>query len=250
MVLEVHERGFVLPVLVLPLAIAGVLVGLKSWIEMLELLLGVHLDPILQELKRDALVGRPERDDLVDVIGGVLLERRIGDLDRLANEQAAHGVGDDVHLRFRLRGAFERAQVANESDQAHQRLPIRVEAAVVEIVVAEDPQRLAWVGRRPHQIPRHRGVDDDAVAGEVLGIEVLELGGQPVGRDADVPRIVSDDVRRVLILPVRFHEPQDQTFVDVVLAALLRIDRAVVEALIGDPLLVFDAAAAEAADQD
>jgi hypothetical protein len=159
-------------------------------------------------------------------------------------------VGDDVHPGLGLRGAFECAQVADESDQAHQRLPICVEAAVVEIVVAKDPQCLAWVSRRPHQIPRHRGVDDDAVAGEVLGVEVLQLRGQSVGRDADVPGIVADDIGRVLILPVRLHEPQDQAFVDVVLAALLRIDRAIIETLVGDALLVFDAGAAEAADQD
>jgi hypothetical protein len=48
------------------------LVGLEARVEVLELLLGVELDPVLQELKRDAAVGRPERDDLVDVIGGVL----------------------------------------------------------------------------------------------------------------------------------------------------------------------------------
>jgi hypothetical protein len=45
-------------------------------------------------------------------------------------------------------------------------------------------------------------------------------------------------------------EPQNQAFVDVVLAALVRIDAAVVETLIGERLLVLDVEAAEAPDQD
>src|SRR4029077_5942820 len=70
------------------------------------------------------------------------------------------------------------------------------------------------------------------------------------GRIDDWRRKVSDDVGRILVLPRRLHELDDHALVDVVVAALLRVHRAVVETLIRDALFVFDAEAPEAADQD
>src|SRR5687768_13779886 len=63
--------------------------------------------------------------------------------------------------------------------------------------------------------------------------------------------IIPHNVGSVLIRPLqRLHEPQDQPFIDIVFAALLRIDRPIVEPLIGDLLFVIDPQAAEAAYQD
>ena len=87
-----------------------------------------------------------------------------------------------------------------------------------------------------------------STAESTVELRAAECGSRPadrrVGRASWVEhrrRVVADHVSRVLVLPARLHEAEDQALVDVVLAPLLGIDRAVVEALIGDVLLVLDA---------
>src|SRR5688572_28580547 len=62
--------------------------------------------------------------------------------------------------------------------------------------------------------------------------------------------VIADDVRCIPVLPVRFHEAKSQAFVYVVLATLLRVHRAVVKALVCDPLFILYSHSAESANED
>ena len=79
---------------------------------------------------------RAKGDDLVDVLGG--LSFRIASLHRLPNDEPAHGMGDDVHLRDRL--MFVLGQRPDECDEAYERVTVTLEVlAIVQVVVAKNP---------------------------------------------------------------------------------------------------------------
>jgi hypothetical protein len=172
-------------------------------------------------------------------------------------------MSDDVDLGDR---AIATAPVAGESadeiDQPHQHASIQLERAIVQVVVPEHPEGAGWIARL---LPvadgeRHPRIDHDLVQGFQRCVQSRRLveevvwkiakGVRHAGRIDDWCRKVSDDVGRILVLPRRLHELDDHALVDVVVAALLRVDRAVVETLIRDTLFVFDAETSETADQD
>jgi hypothetical protein len=167
-------------------------------------------------------VGRAQGDDLVDVVGCrplVAVELGIGGLDRLADDEAAHRVGDDVDLG-RLAGRRLLAvggQLPDEPDQADQRRPVEREPPVVQVVVAEHPDRVADTARRPLDAPPHPVVEHQAFGEEPL--QCLQVLGQLLV--ALFRAVVGDDVGGVLVLPVRLQQPEDEPLVDVVLAPLL-----------------------------
>src|SRR4030095_9412851 len=120
---------------------------------------------------------------------------------------------------------------------------------IVKIVVAKNPKGPARITSRLEEVESHSGVDDDPIALEILLVEVLQIGWDVDGHVHGF-WVVPHHVRRIVRLPGRFHEPENQSFIDVVLAALLRVHRSVVEALIRDTFFVLDPDAAESADKD
>jgi hypothetical protein len=78
------------------------------------------------------------------------------------------------------------------------------------------------------------------VSGEEVKIEASKLRRNALLVANDGAVVVPHHVRRVIIDPARLHEAQDEAFINVVLPAFLWVDRAVVEALVCDLLLVFD----------
>jgi hypothetical protein len=171
-------------------------------------------------------------------------------------------MGEDVHLRrlARIAGA-DGGQLPDEVNQPHQRVAVDAEGPVVQIVVAEHPERSIRVPgpRRVADDPRHGRVDDDFVERADRLRRVRRLREEVVRKVAEIGRArriddrrrkVADDVGGVLILPRRLHELQNHAFVDVVVAALVRIHGSVVEALVGDALLVLDAQAAETSNEN
>ena len=150
-------------------------------------------------------VGGAERHDLVDrlICGiGTSGEPGVGALDRLADDQAAHGVGDDVNLARRgamgwIGALLDVQQPLDELDQTHQRLAVDREGAVVQVVVAEHPHGAEWIVLRLEQAERHSGIDHHLVPGEEVSIETAEIArnwlavGHRIGKIADhVGRIV------------------------------------------------------------
>ena len=226
---------------------------------MLELVLGLDPEPaqLPDQLEADAFVRRAERHDLVDrLIRGIGAsgEPGVGPLDRVAHDQTAHGVGDDVDLERAVAmcgiGALlDLQERLDELDQTDQRLAVDREGAVVQVVVAEHPHGAERITLRLEEARRHAGVDHHFVPGEEVRIEIGEVLGNGLGVGHRIGK-VADHVGGVVVLPAVLEQTQNEPFVDVVLAALLRIHAAVVEALIGDRFLVLDGETAEAADQN
>ena len=120
--------------LVEPDRVLGIFLPVR--IELLQLRGCADPDPVLENLERDALVRGPECDDLVDVLGGLAFG--IASLHSFTDDEPAHGMGDDVHLRDRL--MFVLGQLLDERDEAHERVAITFEVlAIVQVVVAENP---------------------------------------------------------------------------------------------------------------
>jgi hypothetical protein len=152
-------------------------VTLKLRIEMLQFLLGADREPALQHLECDAFVGRPERDDLVDVLGGFPAVFGIRPLHRLPHDEPAHGMSDDVHLRNALRLVagidlwLVPGERADEVDEADQHLTIDREVPIVEVVVTEHPEHLERIAARSQELQRYPRIDNDFVPREELWVE-------------------------------------------------------------------------------
>jgi hypothetical protein len=112
-------------------------------IERFEFVRRVDRNPLLQKLERDALMRRAQGHDLVDEFARFAPRAGQRRLNGVADDQPAHRMRDDVHFRCRLLRLLEPGERADEVDQPHQRLAVDRETPVVQIVVAEDPQRVA-----------------------------------------------------------------------------------------------------------
>ena len=192
-------------------------------------------------------MGRPERDDFVDELSSLPSLCWVRDLNGFAHNQASHRMRDDVHWGFWLPGDCDR-EIAHEVDEADERLRVHLQAALVKIVVAEHPDALERILVRGNELERRAGIDEDS-SSEEAGVQRFQRIGKRLGGN-DRLRVVADDVGGIVVSPLRLHVAEDQPFVDVVLAPLLRIDGAVVETLIRDPPFVFGIQTTEPANQN
>ncbi len=159
-------------------------------------------------------------------------------------------MSNDVHRRLGAsRPRLQRDQVAHEINQTGERLAVDLKVAGIQVVVAEHPQALPRVAGSSDQLQRRPWVDDDSVARKVLGIESTQcLGKVHVTRDRT--SVVTDHVRRVVVMPQRFHILEDQPLVDVVLAPLVRVNRPFVETLVCNLTLVINVQSPESPNEN